>query len=83
MVSEPVTGEPALPDDVASHLSEEAVFSAFRQLPAEDQKNFIRWVTTVDSEAERLRRTLILREALAASPLAWEQRPDLPNRRSG
>ena len=78
-----VSDDPLLPEGLADCLSDEDILGAFRQLPANDQRNFIRWVSTSDSSNERLRRGLILRDALRLSPLRWESRPDLPNRRPG
>ena len=80
---EAVSDDPELPEGLADCLSDEAILGAFRSLPATDQRNFIRWVSTSDSSTERLRRGLIPRDALRLSPLRWESRPDLPNRQPG
>jgi hypothetical protein len=77
------TGAPSLPDGLAKCLADEPILGAFRRLPLKDQRNFIRWVSASESTDERLRRALILRDALRGSPLAWETRADLPNRRPG
>lgn len=75
--------EPVLPDDLAESLSEQAVLNAFEHLPESDQANFVKWVSAPASPEERRRRALILRDALRLSPLAWEDRPELPNSNRG
>jgi hypothetical protein len=78
-----LSGEVALPEDVSKCLSDHGVLGVFERLPAGDQRNFIRWIISVDSPDERLRRALVLCDALGRSPLAWEGRPGLPNSSPG
>jgi hypothetical protein len=62
-----------------SGLIDAGLLAVFEHLPATDQENFTRWVSTGKDDEDRTRRTGILLHALSLSPLAWESRPGLPN----
>ena len=70
---------PPLPDFLASCLADNGLLTTFRRLPAGDQENFSRWVAAGMPEAERIKRSDVLVDALRLSPLGWMSRPNLPN----
>lgn len=70
---------PPLPAFLVSCLADNGLLTTFRRLPASDQENFSRWVAAGTPEAERIKRSDVLVDALRLSPLGLMSRPDLPN----